>query len=152
TCRFETRLTATRAGNYTLHLQVTGAHKVRTTAHATVAVLAADMRLRVAVPPSASVGQVFDCTVDLSNLGDAPVAALQAAMVLPEGLDHVSSPGAAFDPENRCLTWTVNTIEPGESRQQTVTVAARVAGKIDLRVDAWDRNGSAVSAVNEVLV
>src|SRR5262249_53084339 len=54
--------------------------------------------------------------------------------------------------ENRCVTWTLNAIGPGESRQQKFTVAARAAGTIDLRADAWDRNGSTVSAVRGISV
>ena len=89
----------------------------------------------------------------MTNLGGARATAVQAALILPEGIEYAGEAGAGcFNADGRSLTWAVDALAPNESRRLVAVVVARATGTFDLRADAWDRTGHAVASAKDVSV
>ncbi len=139
--RFEVDVLPERSGEYALQAQVLSPTKVLASAEGVLRAVAPELHLRVQGPPTCLLDSSFQYHIDVSNLGQAPTSPVKVAMILPTGIVAWIDEAGPASPDDRALSWSLDSLMPQDSRRLVVNLAARQVGVLPLRVEAWDENG-----------
>ena len=79
-------------------------------------------------PAMANAGDTLTYTLTYSNVGGLPATSVKLVDQLPAGLAYVSDSGSGSVVANGVITWSVGTLNPGQSNSIVVTATASYAG------------------------
>ncbi|MEQ8822322.1 MAG: hypothetical protein RLY93_18965 [Sumerlaeia bacterium] len=118
---------ASNKGSYTNSATVTADGGLSATAETTTIVRKPDLEVTKTAPGRAFIDSRFNYRITVRNTGDAPAADTVLRDTLPAGMtaDSASDGGQI---SGSTVTWNLGTLNPGDSRDVTITVQGANAG------------------------
>jgi uncharacterized repeat protein (TIGR01451 family) len=149
----ELTLLAVGEGDYQNHATLSADGNVNVEAHQAVRVISSRLKVHREGPANRVVGSQARFTNTVTNESGRPLEAVTVSETIPAGVKFVqASDSGYYDPQQRQITWQIDTLEPGGVRQLQTIVLAEQAGELDSTVTAVDQRGDQAEATSRLNV
>jgi uncharacterized repeat protein (TIGR01451 family) len=149
----ELTLLAVEQGDFQNHAILSADGNVNVEAQHAVKVITSRLKVHREGPANRVVGSQARFTNTVTNESGRPLEGVTITETIPEGVKFVqASDGGYFNPQQRMVTWQIDTLEPGGVRQLQTIVLAEQAGELASTLTAIDQRGDQAEATSKLNV